>query len=70
MFSASLLFFTFCLGAWCWRANRRLLRLETAARRDALDAMAVPQLIDEDELPALDLPRFIGSPYSGRKRSP
>lgn len=69
MLSASLLFFSFCLCAWCWRAHRRLRLLETAARRSALDAMAVPQRIDDQEL-EIDVPPFIGSPYSGRKRSP
>lgn len=69
--SASLLFlfFTFFLGVWCWRADRRLRRLEAAARRTQLDALAVPHHVEEREPLEINLPCFIGSPRPGRKGS-
>lgn len=72
--SPVILFLTFLLCVWCWRADRRLRLLESAAHRAALEAMAVPQLIDDREMLELTVPRFIGSPFSpvnsAEKRSP
>lgn len=58
----------FCLCAWSWRLSRKLQQLEKAASRVELDRAAVPQPIDDSELPETALPRFIGNPYQGRNR--
>jgi len=58
----------FCLCAWSWRLSRKLQQIEKAASRVELDRAAVPQPIDDSDPSENALPRFIGSPYPGRKR--